>query len=75
MGTLLTVDYQKILLLYTGATYETADVLGTYIYRRGLLGADFSYATAVGVFQSVVGLVFIAGSNWIAKRVGETSLW
>ena len=75
MGTLLTVDYQKILLLYTGATYETADVLGTYIYRRGLLGADFSYATAIGVFQSVVGLVFIVGSNWIAKRVSETSLW
>jgi len=75
MGSLLTVGYQKILLLYTGATYETADVLGTYIYRRGLLGADFSYATAVGVFQSVVGLVFIVGSNWIAKRVSETSLW
>ena len=75
MGTLLTVDYQKILLLYTGATYETADVLGTYIYRRGLIGADFSYATAIGVFQSVVGLVFIVGSNWIAKRVSETSLW
>jgi len=74
-GTILTVSYQKILLLYTGATYETADVLGTYIYRRGLLGADFSYATAIGVFQSVVGLVFIVGSNWIAKRVSETSLW
>jgi len=75
MGTILTVGYQKILLLYTGATYETADVLGTYIYRRGLLGADFSYAAAIGVFQSVVGLVFIVGSNWIAKRVSETSLW
>lgn len=75
MGTILSVGYQKILLLYTGATYETADVLGTYIYRRGLLGADFSYATAIGVFQSAVGLLFIVGSNWIAKRVSETSLW
>lgn len=75
MGTILSVGYQKILLLYTGATYETADVLGTYIYRRGLVGADFSYATAIGVFQSVVGLFFIVGSNWIAKRMTETSLW
>jgi putative aldouronate transport system permease protein len=75
MGTILTIGYQKILLLYTGATYETADVLGTYIYRRGLLGADFSYATAVGLFQNAVGLLFVVGSNAIAKRVGETSLW
>ena len=75
MGQVLTVGYQKILLLYTGATYETADVLGTYIYRRGLLGADFSYAAAMGLIQSVVGLVFVVASNSVAKRVSETSLW
>jgi len=75
IGQLLTIDYQKILLLYTPTTYETADVLGTYIYRRGIISADFSYATAVGLFQSLVGLVFIVGSNWIAKRAGDTSLW
>jgi len=75
MGTIMTIGYQKILLLYTGATYETADVLGTYIYRRGILGADFSFATAVGLFQNVVGLLFVVASNAIAKRVSETSLW
>ncbi len=75
IGQLLTLDYQMILLLYSPAIYETADVLGTYIYRRGILGADFSFATAVGFFQALVGLVFIVGSNWIAKRTGETSLW
>jgi putative aldouronate transport system permease protein len=75
IGQLLTVDYQMILLLYSPAIYETADVLGTYIYRRGIIGADFSFATAVGLFQAAVGLVFIVGANWIAKRVGETSLW
>jgi putative aldouronate transport system permease protein len=75
IGQLLTVDYQMILLLYSPAIYETADVLGTYIYRRGIIGADFSFATAVGLFQAVVGLVFIVGANWIAKRVGDTSLW
>jgi len=75
IGRILSVGYQKVLLLYSGATYETADVLGTYIYRRGIQGADFSYATAVGLFQSVVGLVFIVSANAIAKRVGDTSLW
>jgi putative aldouronate transport system permease protein len=75
MGTIMTVGFQKILLLYTGATYETADVLGTYIYRRGILGADFSYATAVGLFQALVGIIFVVGSNSISKRVSETSLW
>ncbi|MCU0502580.1 MAG: ABC transporter permease subunit [Anaerolineae bacterium] len=75
IGQLLTVDYQMILLLYSPAIYETSDVLGTYIYRRGIVGADFSFATAVGLFQAAVGLVFIVGANWIAKRVGDTSLW
>lgn len=75
MGQMLTVGYQKILLLYTGATYETADVLGTYIYRRGIMGADYGFATAVGLFQSLVGLLFVVISNSISKRVSETSLW
>ncbi len=75
IGQLLTLDFQMILLLYSPAIYETADVLGTYIYRRGILGADFSYATAVGLFQSGVGFFFIVVANWIAKRFGETSLW
>ncbi|MCL6429289.1 MAG: ABC transporter permease subunit [Anaerolineae bacterium] len=75
IGQLLTVDYQMIILLYSPSTYETADVLATYVYRRGIVGADFSYATAVGLFQAIVGLVFIIGSNAIAKRLGDTSLW
>jgi len=75
MGQMLNVGYQKVLLLYTGATYETADVLGTYIYRRGITGADYGFATAVGLFQSLVGLAFIVGSNALSKRLSETSLW
>jgi putative aldouronate transport system permease protein len=75
VGQLLSVDFQKVLLLYTPTTYETADILGTYIYRRGIISADFSYATAVGLFQSIVGLFFIVGSNWAAKKLGQSGLW
>jgi putative aldouronate transport system permease protein len=75
VGQIMTVGWQKVFLLYTGATYETADVLGTYIYRRGIQGADFGFATAVGLFQAVVGLVFLIASNALARRASETSLW
>jgi putative aldouronate transport system permease protein len=75
VGQLLALDFQKVLLLYTPSTYETADILGTYIYRRGILMADFSFATAVGLFQALVGLVFIVGANTIAKKAGQSGLW
>jgi putative aldouronate transport system permease protein len=75
VGQLLALDFQKVLLLYTPSTYETADILGTYIYRRGILMADFSFATAVGLFQALVGLVFIVGANTLAKKAGQSGLW
>ncbi len=75
MGRIMEVGYQKIILLYTGATYETADVIATYVYRRGLIQSDFSYATAVGLFTSVIGIVFVISANRISRSLGETSLW
>lgn len=56
-------------------TYETADVLNTYIYRRGILSADFSFATAVGLFQSVIGFVLVVSANRVVKKFSDTSLW
>jgi putative aldouronate transport system permease protein len=75
LGNVMSIGYEKILLLYTGPTYETADVISTYVYRRGLLGNDFSYATAVELFQSVIALCFIVLANRFARKVSETSLW
>ena len=75
LGRIMEVGYQKIILLYTGATYETADVIATYVYRRGLIQSDFSYATAVGLFTSVIGIVFVISANRISRSLGETSLW
>ena len=75
IGNLLSVGYEKIILLYNGSTYETADVISTYVYRKGIQGADYSYSTAVGLFQSVIGLIFIWGANKFSALVTEPSLW
>ena len=75
MGKIMNVSYQKILLMMTGSNQSVSDVMSTYVYRRGITKADFSYATAVGLFQSLVSLVFVTTTNWISRRTTETSLW
>lgn len=75
LGHIISLGYQKIILLYNGSTYETADILSTYVYRRGLQSADFSYGTAIGLFEGIVSLVLIMASNKISKKISETSLW
>ena len=77
VGGILATDFQKILLMYSPFTYETADVLSTYIYRVGIEseGSNFSYSTAVGVFTAVISLIFLIITNRIAKSLNETSLW
>ena len=75
IGRMLDIGYEKILLLYTGATYETADVVSTYLYRRSLLTADYSYGCAISLFQGILSLLLVSGANAAAKRIGETSLW
>ena len=75
IGRILSVGYEKILLLYNGSTYETADVISTYVFRRGIMGADYSYGTAVGLFQAVLGLILVVLANKAAGKIGQTSLW
>ena len=75
MGSVLSVGYEKIILLYSPLTYKTADVISTYTYREGLLGANWSYSAAVGVFNSVINFVLLIVFNRISKKVSDTSLW
>lgn len=75
IGNIMNVGYEKIILLYNPATYETADVISTFVFRRGLIEFDYSFATAVGLFNSVVNFVVLIIANEIAKRLQETSLW
>ena len=75
IGNILNVGYEKIILLYNEATYETADVISSYVYRKGLQEFDWSYSTAVGLFNSVINFTLLIISNKISKKVSETSLW
>ena len=75
MGQVLGTGYEKTILLYNEATYETADVISSYIYRSGILERNWSYSTAIGLFNSVVNLILLVITNKISKRVSETSLW
>jgi len=75
LGNLLEVGYETIILLYNPSIYSTADVISTYVYRRGILNGDYSFASAVGFFQSVIGLLLVITANKIAKKYTDTSLW
>ena len=75
LGHVMDVGYETILLLQNNANQETSDVIGTYVYRRGLKGGEYSYGTAVGMFQSVVGFSLVIFANWLSRRYSDTSLW
>lgn len=75
IGRVLEVGFEKVFLLYNPATYETADIISTYVYRTGIISGNFSYATAIDLFTGLVSLVLVYGANRISRQVGETSLW
>lgn len=75
MGSVLNVGYEKIILLYNPSTYETADVISTFTYRKGLQEFEWSYGSAVGLFNSAVNVIFLLGTNMLSKKLTESSLW
>jgi putative aldouronate transport system permease protein len=75
VGNVLDVGFEKAYLLQNPVIYETADVLSTYVYRQGIRGAQYSFASAIGTFNSVVSLAILLLANFASRRLGETSLW
>ncbi|GIO59333.1 ABC transporter permease [Paenibacillus cineris] len=75
LGGILGSDFQKIILLYSPETYSVADVIGSYVYRQGILGARYEYTTAIGLFMSVISFVILYITNWVSRKVSETSLF
>ncbi|MBT9777064.1 ABC transporter permease subunit [Clostridium sp. MCC353] len=76
VGKVMSVGFEKIILLYNPQTYEVADVLSSYIYRYGLGGSfDYGYTTAIGLFSSVINFILVISANKISRKITETSLW
>lgn len=73
-GNLLNVGFEKILLLYNPSIYETADVISSHVQRMGIEQAQYGYATAVGLFNSVVGTILLFLSNYLSKKYTESSI-
>lgn len=75
IGSIMSVGYEKVLLMQTGSTNDVADILSTYTYRMGILDGQSSYASAIGLFNSVVNLILVISANKISAKLTESSLW
>ena len=74
-GSILNVGYEKVFLLQNDLNINTSEIISTYVYKRGMVDAQYSFSTAVGLSQSIVSFVLVAIVNIVARRVSETSLW
>lgn len=75
IGQIMSVGYEKTILLYNPQVYETADIISSYVYRKGLLEFNYGYSTAVGMFNSIINLILLMVTNHISRKVTETSLF
>lgn len=75
VGNILTMGFEKVFLLYNPLTYDTADIISTYIYRQGLELTNYSYGTAVGLFNSAVNLLILVLANRLSRKATGESLW
>ena len=75
LGAIMNVGFEKVLLLQNPAIFETADVISTFVYRAGILQGNFSYASAIGLFNSVINFIMVVAANQVVKKLTGQSLW
>lgn len=75
MGQIISVGYEKVYLMQNSMNVETAEVISTYVYKRGILNSNYSFSAAVGLFNNVVNVILVLLANWISKKVSKTSLF
>ena len=75
IGGMMTVGYEKIILLYQPLIYETSDVISTYVYRKGLLELNWGYSSAVGLFNSVINCILLVTANQVTRKFNGSALW
>lgn len=74
-GSIMSVGFEKVFLMQNSLNMETSDVISTYVYRMGLLNAQYSFSAAIGLFNSIINFALLVTVNTLAKRLNETSLW
>ena len=74
-GSIMSIGFEKVYLMQNTMNQATSEVISTYVYKQGLKGAQYSYSTAIGLFNSAINLIILIVVNKVAQRVGETSLW
>lgn len=75
IGGMMSVGFEKVFLMYNPSTYETADVISTFVYRSGLQQAQYSYAAAIGLFNTIINFVLVISANYVSRITTENSLW
>jgi len=75
LGTILDAGFHQMFMLYSASVYSVADIIDTWVYRQGLLNFEFGLATAVGLFKGFIGMILIIASNWMVKKVSDSSLF
>ncbi|MCZ8512158.1 ABC transporter permease subunit [Paenibacillus filicis] len=75
VGHLMEVGFEKVLLLYNPSTYETADVIATFVYKRGIINSEYSFSAAIGLFNNIINLTLLITVNYISRKLSKTSLW
>ena len=77
-GNVMSIGFEKVFLMQNSLNLKTSEVISTYVYKVGISSSgtmDYSYSTAIGMFNSIINLILIATVNFISRRAGETSLW
>jgi putative aldouronate transport system permease protein len=75
VGQLASVGYEKIYLLQNSLNTEVSEVISTYVYKRGIVNTNYSFSSAVGLFNNVINLILLLAANGISRKVNETSLF
>lgn len=75
VGKIMSIGFEKVILLYNPSIYETADIIASYVYRRGILGTDWSFSSAVGLFNSIINFILVISVNKLSRKLSDTSLW
>jgi putative aldouronate transport system permease protein len=75
VGHIMDAGFEQVFLLYSPPVYDVADIIDTYVYRKGLVEVQYSFAAAVGLFKSVIAVILVVGANYLAKKLDQEGIW